>query len=295
MKTQSANGKLVLADTHIVFSYAQKTAIISFAEQSMRFIKKQHPDIRRVSSVTVAHWNEFMESKASVCSTATLSQYATKIRKLSRCVNHCYNISTDWATGLHVPKSNKTPDGKPLRVQQMERGDFDAIIGYIYASGLKTRAVYAWELTARFGLRVSGTENILARNVHLGNPGRWGFGQLDIIEKGGRQRYIDVMRADDRAFLERLIAGKRPDDHLVGITRGAINRELNRVMVKLDLKHKYPVTGEHSIRKLYAQTCWDFCLAKGMSPKKTFEHVNVQLGHSKTRKELLRLYVRDMT
>jgi hypothetical protein len=94
----------------------------------------------------------------------------------------------------------------------------------------------------------------------------------------------------------RWIGGKEPGDQLVGIDKGSINKVLNRTMTSLGLKSKYPKTGEHSIRKLYAQTCWDNCRSRGMSVKQAKAYANEQLGHIQKHDDaLLYIYVRDMS
>jgi hypothetical protein len=296
IKASSKTGKPIVDDTHIVFSIRAKKDLCDLAAQAARFIKENHPDIQYVRDVRVEHFVEFLESKAAICSTATLNQYGTKIRKLARCVNHRFNLNVDWSTSLRVPTSEKTPDGKRQRTQQMKRADLDKLITYARDPGKSTNAVVAWELTARLGLRVQGAADIRVSNIHLDRPGRWGYGQADIVEKGGRHRNIDVLTADDRSFLEKLIEGKEPNTKLIGIKAGSINKALNRAMHALELKSEYPSTSEHAIRKLYAQTCWNLVRARGMDVKNAKAYVNAQLGHSRIRDDkLLRIYVSDMS
>ena len=173
-----------LEDTYHVFSYAQRKALRDLANQAFRYVKAQHPDIRLIKDVTVDNINEFLESKVSSCSTETLKQYASKFRKMARCINRVYRVSVNWDEGLVVPKSLITPNGERQRTQQMAKDDYKAIMDRANAS--RSKATVAFQLTARFGLRVEGNAKIKAKNVHLDRAGKWGFGQVSIREKGGK-------------------------------------------------------------------------------------------------------------
>lgn len=295
LKTTTVSGRKILENTWRIFSYAQKDALIDLASPAMRFTKQNHPEIRLVRDVTVEHWNEFLQLKAKSCSTATLKQYCTKIRKLERCVNHHYGVHVNWSTKLRAPASEKTPDGSRLRIQQMTNEDFEALINWAKRPEAKSVAFIGWELSARFGYRVSGAARARVKDINLENTGKFGFGQIHIIEKGARHRDVDIRSKEDREFIEEIIADRHPDDKLVGITADSIDRHLYRAMDVLRMKDRYPVTAEHSIRKLYAQSLWYQCRAAGMTRKECIGYCNEQLGHNRTRDvQLLNLYVHDM-
>ena len=282
-----------LADTYHVFSYAQRRDLLDLSSQALRYIKTHYPEIRFVKDVKVIHLNEFLKSKASTCSTETLKQYGTRLRKISRCVNHFYRVDTDWSNSLKIPESLITTEGERQRKQQLTREDFDLIIKRSASSDSK--ATIAFELSARFGLRVEGAAIIKAGNVHLDREGQWGFGQVFIREKGARPRDIDIMSAGDRDFIKNLATDKKANELLVGIKKNSINKQLTRIMTELGIKGKYPKTATHSIRKLYAQTCWDKCRTEGFSVREAIRYVNTQLGHNETRdRQLLSIYVANM-
>lgn len=296
MKKKSKSGKRHLDDTWHIFSYAQRKGLIELASQGMRFIKAAHPEIRLVRDVLAGHWNEFLAAKSETCSTRTLEQYCSKIRKLGRCVNHHYHADVDWHSKLRAPTSLITPYGEEQRVQQMTREDFNALIKWAHRPGAKSVAYIGWELSARFGYRVAGAAEARMRDIHFEREGHFGLGQVHIVEKGKREREVDIKTTEDRTFLEKLIAGKALEDKLVGLAAGSINRQMHRGMEALRMKEKYPLTAEHSIRKLYAQELWNQCRSEGMSPQDCISYCNAQLGHSQTRNvELLKRYVHDMT
>ena len=286
------SGGRFLELTHKIYSFKNRNALLNIVNQGMPFIKERYPHIRFVRDIPVGAWSEFLESKEATCSTATINGYATRIRKLARCISHHFNCSVDWTKGLTVPTSEITPDGRRLRDKQIELEDYLSCMAYATRPGTSSKAPIAWELSARFGPRVSGASKATVSDVYLGDEGMFGLGQLHVNEKGGRDRMIDVRTLEDREFLENLVRGKTPDTLLVGITAGAVNKALNRTMEALGMKDKYPETRVHGLRKLYAQRCWDDNRRNGMSYKDNVAYVNLQLGHSATRDtKVLRVYV----
>ena len=177
----------------------------------------------------------------------------------------------------------------------MQREDHELITDYIRESGSKSKAVPAVLIGAMFGLRVEGTARIKACNVHLDAKGLWGFGTVDITEKGNKNRTIDIKSAADRKVIEGLIEGKAPEDRLVPIKKDSVNKFMNRVMTKVGIKEKYPETSIHSFRKMYAQETWNNYRKKDHSWDEALRYVNRQLGHGEERnKKLLAVYVKDM-
>lgn len=295
-KQPTVAGKLALPDnTPYIYSIEYKDELLALSSQAMTFIKKHHPKIKLLKNITVEHWNEFLTEKARTCSTTTLERYTSNIRKFNRNINHIYRINIDWHSGLRAPTSQVTPDGDLLRIQQMSREDFSAIIKWMTRPAGRSLAYIACELSARFGHRVAGAADAIVEHIHFDKPGRYGFGQVYIREKGGRPRYVDIKSLDDRQFLQKLTEGKSPGDKLVGIKKDSINKQINRAMTALGLKKYYPETSEHSIRKMYAQETWDQARNSGMSRSDAIRYCNEQLGHSATRDvSLLKRYVHNM-
>ncbi|MDL2220613.1 integrase domain-containing protein, partial [Eubacteriales bacterium OttesenSCG-928-N14] len=179
------------------------------------------------------------------------------------------------------------------RVQQMERADYVKILQE--SKNRKSFAPIAFEIAARIGARVEGTVRLKAKDVYLSKDGRWNLGQVKLLEKGGRSRYVDIRTQDDRNFFEKLIAEKESDAQLVSISKGAIDKQLTRIMKVLGIKEKYAHTAMHSLRKLYAQETWDLCRQSGMSYDQALMYLNEQLGHGKHRDvKLLAVYVKNM-
>ena len=281
-----------------VFSDNHKHGLKSFSSQMARFMRENYPAIKLASKIRARHWNELFEIKAVVCSTKTLELYRSYVKKLEICVEKHFKLKypLNWTKGLILPESIKTPSGELLRVQQMSRRDYAKIMGYAQRAGAWSRAPVAWELSARFGLRVAEAADIRADNVHLDECGKWGRGYIDIWGKGKRYRKIDIRTKEDRDYIIKTTVNKNPETKIVGLKKDAINAQLERVMKTLKLKSKYPVTGVHSIRKLYSQETFRWVQQeKKMTEKEAAKYVNNQLGHSEERDEdLLAINVKDV-
>jgi len=291
-------GSGYMPKTPWIFSDNHKQGLKDLSSQFAKFMQESYPNIKLLMHVKARHWNEFFKIKAVTCSTRTLGTYQSLVNKLELCVEHHFNLkrSLGWSKGLVVPNSIKTPTGELLRVQQMTPRDFEKILKYAQREGTWSRAPIAIELSKRFGLRVEECADICAKNVYLHKKGEWGFGSIDIYGKGKRHRDIDVLSQDDREFLERVTNGLKPDDKIVGIEKDSINWQLWSIMKDLKIKHKYPHTATHSIRKLYSQNLFRFLIEeKKFTEKEAMEKTNNQLGHSDERDEdLLAVYVKDV-
>jgi len=281
-----------------VFSDNYKDGLKAFAFQMAKFVNKNYPLIKLLSKIKAKHWNEFLKIKAVICSTKTLGLYCSYINKLEECVEEHFKLKypLKWTDGLILPESIKTPSGELLRVQQMTLKDYNKILEYVLRGGTWSRAPVAISLTKRFGLRVQECSDICAKNVHLDEVGRWGHGFVEIWGKGNRYRKIDVLTNEDREYLKEVAAKLKPEDKIVGIDAYSINQALRRACKALGIKKKYPVTGIHSIRKLYSQLTYRFVQSeKGMTEKEAMQYVNAQLGYSEERDEdLLAIYVKDV-
>jgi len=216
------------------------------------------------------------------------------MRSNGRFVNKFFRTANvEWIDKrVIVPKSGKTRKNERLRDMQIEVEDYEKCLAYATRPGAKSPAYIGWELSVRFGPRISGTGSVRVRDVRLDLNGKFGFGKIVFCEKGNRTRFTDVRSEDDRKFLEELIRGRAPDELLVGITDTAINKALNRTLHALGLKHKYPQTSVHGLRKLFAGRCWDENRANKVSYYDNVEDVNFRLGHGILRNvKLLKVYV----
>jgi len=281
------------ADQSKIFSMEHRNSICATAKQFGAFLKSEYSDVRIVKNITVDMVNAFLDSKAETCSTKTLKKYTSHIDKIALCVNanpHYGGRNVDWKEGRIVPESIKTPDEESVRDgKAFDRADYNKILEH--GKSTRSEAWKAWELSARFGLRVEGCEKITANMVNLDVQGKYGFGQIELryqdsrkgIEKGGRARVIDIRTSDDAAFIKSLCNGKAPSDRLIGLKRGTINNELNKAKIACKISNAYVYSGVHGIRKMWAQNLWNTNKVENMSYRENIRYCNNQLGHGDKR------------
>jgi|GEM_PF-3167091 len=298
IKTNESSSGFLVTNPWI-HSDEYKDDLKAFTLQMANFVKENYPATKYLTRIKSYHWNHFLETKVSTCSTKTLNLYHSYICKLELSAEQFMNLKhpLKWSEKLIRPESLKTPIGELLRVQQMSVKDFNKVMAYTQQKKARwSKASIAFELSRRFGLRVAECADICVNNVFLNEPGKWDNGYITIIGKGKRFRKIDIRTTDDRAYIVNAIDGLDPDDKIVGIDKGSINKELWRIMTFLKIKQKYPVTGIHSIRKLYSQETFRWVQKeKKMKEAEAMRYVNAQLGHSEERdSDLLAVYVKDV-
>ncbi len=270
---------------HIVFSYNEKNSLQQVAYEFKGFMRENHPDIKLIKEVKADHWQGFLNLKSQSCSTATLKNYVSRIGKLQILCQNKFKFKCDWKDGILAPSSQKTPDNAKQRVQVMDKEDLIKVLAY-GRSHCTSKAVSAIDICYRFGLRDAEAARLKVKDVDLQK------GTLHVIGKGGRHRTLPI-RQEDRQILEKLCKGKNVGDSLFDIKAASINQQLNRILKKLGLKSKYPLTSIHAIRKLKAQELWDQKAKTGCTKKEAMNYVSQYLGHGKGRYDILNTYVHN--
>jgi len=284
-----------LQDCAFIYSYAMYHNLLDFSDSFCNWLREKGRQHRLLKDIPAEAWNDFLEDKSAKVGLITLKNYKSRINTWEKVINAAFKTKLDWSQHLILPHKLNQEETEIKRIQQMQREDFNKIMSHITRTKSRSRAITALELSARFGLRVEGTSRIRPTNIHLDTPGLWGYGTIDITEKGNRRRIIDIKTQADREFLKSLIQGKPPDTPLVLIQKDSVNKYLNRTMTAIGIKERYPETSIHSIRKMYAQETWDNCRRQGHSWDEALRYVNRQLGHGEERnKALLGVYVKEM-
>lgn len=229
-----------LKDCAIIFGYSTLYNLRDFAYSFCRWLDANDRRHAFLKDVPVEDWNDFLEHKSKHVGYITLKNYESRIRTWEKIVNAAFNADIRWSDGLVRPYMLSAEEQEIQRVQQMQREDYEILMDYIREKNLTSQAIPALEIAAMFGLRVEGTARIKVSNVHLGTEGLWGFGTVDITEKGKKNRMIDIKSAADQNVIKGLIEGKAPDERLIPIQKGSVNKFLNRVMTKVGIKEKYP-------------------------------------------------------
>jgi len=285
-----------LKDCALIFAYQTYNNLLDLSDSFSNWLRERGCRYRYIRDIPTAEWNNYLEYIASKKNNySTLTNYKSRINTWEKIINAAYGTDINWSASLELPYKPTDEEKEIQRIQQMQREDYDLLMDYIREKKLTSKAIPALEIAAMFGLRVEGTARIKVCNVHLDTKGLWGFGTVDITEKGNRHRVIDIKNEDDRKVIERLIEGKTLDDRLVPIKKDSVNRFLNRIMTKTGIKERYPETSIHSFRKMYAQETWSNYRDMDHEWDDALRYVNRQLGHGEERnKTLLGVYVKNM-
>lgn len=266
-----------------VCSFNEKRSLQEVAYQFKDFMQKNFPQIKMIKDVKSDHWQAFLNQKSKTCSTATLKNYVSRIHKIEHLCNNKFRFTSNWKDDILTPQSEKTPKEEKLRIQTMDKKDLEKVLDYGYKHCV-SKAIPAIELCYRFGLRDAEVARLTVSCIDFEKK------RLHVIGKGGRHRYLEIKEADV-GILKKLCIEKTNNDKLIGIKADSINQQLNRILQKLDLKKKYPLTGIHAIRKLKAQEIWNEKRKDGYTKKDTMDFVSQYLGHGKGRYDIINVYV----
>jgi integrase len=268
-----------------ICSFNEKRSLQEVSYQFRDFMRENYPQIKMVRDVQSDHWQAFLNKKAQTCSTATIKNYISRVHKIQVICQNKFKFKANWADGIVTPQSAKTPSNEKLRIQAMGKQDLKKVIAYGYKN-CTSQAIPAIDLCYRFGLRDSEVASLKVSCIDFGKN------SLHVIGKGGRHRYIEIKR-DDVGVLKKLCEGKSKEDKLIAIKADSVNQQINRILKKLNLKSKYPLTSIHAIRKLKAQELWSEKRELGWSKKDTMNFVSEYLGHGKGRYDVINTYVHN--
>lgn len=268
-----------------ICSFNEKRSLQEVSYQFKDFMKENYPQMKMIKDVQADHWQSFLNKKAQTCSTATLKNYVSRIHKIQILCQNKFRFEGNWKDGILVPQSKKTTAGEKLRIQAMDKDDLIRVLNYGYKNST-SKAIAAIDLCYRFALRDSEVAKLKVKDVNFEQ------GSLHTTGKGGRHRELAI-KTNDVAVLKKLCQDKADQDNLVGIKADSINQQLNRILTKLELKSKYPLTSIHAIRKLKAQELWTQKREEGLTKKDTMNYVSQYLGHGKGRHDVINTYVQD--
>lgn len=270
--------------TPIVFSFAERKNLLDTGHDLGKFLTKNF-DVKMIKDVNSNMIQEFLNTKGNTCSQETLGQYVSRINKLQILINKRYKVCVDWKD-IVTPASKLGP--KKIRDIAMDRTDLNKILDYAYKNNLRSKAIIAIELSARFGLRVSETVKLKPMDIDFNNK------QLTIYKsKGGRTRVLEISSSNDLNYLKSIIQNVESNKNIVDIKKDSVNMFLVRMEQKLGLREKYSgsKSGVHAIRKMFAQEQYDRFRNLGLSKKESMDVVSKILGHGKNRNDVIKAYV----
>lgn len=264
-----------------IYSYRQKDDVVDTAKSLLGYLKVNYPDVKMAYQIKGEMVQEFLGSKQ--VRKSSWEHYRDRLQKLEHILNNKFHIGLDW--GLGEAKAINLVTEK-LRVVEMDENELKEAIRYKEDFGRPCKSLDALKLCEMFGLRSNEPRRLVASNVDLLNN------ELTVYGKGGRRRVIPI-KEEDKAFLESLIRGKKPNEKICDITGKAINKYLHEGLSACGYDEKYndAKTGVHAIRKMVAQREYDARRNNGESQEQALAWVNLYLGHSEDRTSLNAVYV----
>lgn len=255
-----------------IFSYSSFNSIRETSKQFAGFLKKE--GVTRADQVTPTLVNAFMEEKAANCNNNTLTKIKTHLESLGRFCSRRWGVEaanfspTGRFEGL---KAQNIKVGRPM-AQKAIQTILEGLESHGRAGQRTARAV---RLIRGTGLRIQECAYQKPADCHPDERGLFGFGYIDVSEpKHGRPRRIHLVSAAGREAVKEAMAHAK-DGRLFQCTTKTLQNSLaaaKQAIPGLDLQ------GAHSIRKAWAQECYDFYRERH-TRREAIQFVNTQLGH----------------
>ena len=268
------------------YSYGTFKGRLDTAKQFGSYMERQHPEIKLAREITRDHINDFLITKAETCRNDTLRTYSSNLRSL------CKEIDKTYHCKLGIKERDivtPTVEREPIRTVAMDKEDFARLRESYTTDSLGDRAL---ALERACGGRCEELVTIKGKDIFIEHDRA-----IVHIEqgKGGRERDVYVKDKDSIRELAHIKEITRDNERVCPIKKDSLHRSLERHMKDIGIKHKYPNTSVHAMRKEWAQRIYDQCRAEGMSKLQAIQYVNDQLGHGKDRDVLLLgRYVQNM-
>lgn len=269
-----------------IFSHQSYSSIEATAKDFTNFLKAEH--ISRADQVRPEHINAFLELKARTCNNNSLVKIKTHIESLGAfCAKRYKSVNSEnFSPTIKVTsdKANNVKFNNPMTKEQ-----YKTLLNNL-ENGTKSdkRDARALRVIAGTGMRADEVCKQKVADCHIDARGRFGYGYITVTDpKHGRSRDVHIVSREGREAVKNAIENA-VDGRLFNIQAKTLE---NRVANSTQGIDGYKMKGCHSVRKLFAQECYDFFRLRH-TKKETIQFTNEQLGHSANRDvSELRTYV----
>lgn len=270
-----------------IYSYSERDALHGMANRFATWAKEERPELRHVRDITYEDKAAFLEScRTQGCSPATLRAYEDRLDKIGHCCNHMYkssNVTYMSESYCRTVQRDRDRYEYRVRTQVMTPEHYSAIRSTCTRECVSRDAL---DLSREFGLRAREAVSVRVEDVRED--------ALHVIGKGGREREIPVVTEQQKNLLNRLMQGRTLEERLCPVTTGTYQNYLRDHMIRAGVSDEYPQTGNHSIRKMWAQEQYVLCRNKGLSPEESAGVVTQLLGHGSNRGDLIEVYLKEV-
>lgn len=269
-----------------IYSYSEFKNLTQTAHEFSQFVKENYPYIKMVRDITPEHAVAFLNSKLHTCRPTTIKQYASRLEKLSICVNYRFACNTSY----HTVVNTKGKIGKVRSIATVKE-DYDKMIRTFKTDCVSKRAIM---LARHTGLRVDALSRIKAGWFNPQDR------TLTVYHDKGGKTYTKHLNDQAYELLKQYTKYKKDNQYIFPnrshkghIQADSINKTLKEHYIKAGITdYKDHKTGIHAIRKLYAQELLEECLQKGMSQQKAENYVSHELGHGNNRRDVIQTYTK---
>lgn len=264
------------AQKTVIFSNEYRKGIVSTAFDFVRFAKSEL-GCKTIQDLSRAV-QPFLESKADSCTYATLAKYSSELKKISYILGQDFNCKI----------GNMKLDDSVKRAIPMTRSDYDKLME---APKQKNAASYkGLKIAGLTGLRVDSIPWLKVEDLRDNGT------KLFISHaKGGRQ-WIIPLNQEAQSYFKEITKGLKRGQYIITgtekrLSTDSLAKAFDRARDKAGLtRYKDHNTAFHSIRKMWATET--YLERKSLiGEQRAKETVLRDLGHSETRKELIKIYI----
>lgn len=267
----------------VIYSYTAKRNIKDTGVDLAKYCKKNF-NIKRLDQIRHEHIQQWLDSKASTCTKATLEQYHARLRKLEEIVKFKYRKSDfHWRTSeIQRPISHKHDE--KIRILKFEKEDYEKLMRFYKdpKNKRRTEAIKAIFLSFNYGLRADGSDTLQVRDIDLKSM------KFTVTEKGGKRRTLAI-KSEHKNKFEEFIENKKESDYVITIKNKSIIKGVRSLVDASGLGEKYPrySGGLHSMRKYNATELYYDQKKQGKCDREAYDIVSKHLGHGKKRDKML--------
>ena len=231
-----------------VYSIERMRNLRETAAHFAKFMKTHYPEIKQVDEILPHHvqaWlNENTLNGKSRWTRRTAYTERSNIQQLFARAKVVYPSVAIDLSKLWLPE-DALPTEK--RIFAFSKEDLNLLRKSFADRDSKACGRTAIELTYRAGLRVKEIERLSPERINLDD-------KIIEIRKGAKNgKYRDVpIRAKHMAYFSDLKERTKNKPTVTGASAKSINDSIRAEMKRVGISEKYPCTGIHAIRKLYA-------------------------------------------
>lgn len=255
------------------------------------FLEEYYPEVESAIQISQVHYQAFINKNIGNWTTKTAKDKKDSLKTISAIIDNAFGSNTEWRD-LIIPEGAKAFS---IREGAMEREDFEKILNNLESNHPRSQAIKALYIVEKTGMRIKEITSLSYTNIDVSNM------RINITEgaKNGRKRVIPI-KNEDMCFWMKMRDESEKYFRLTGnpyvtcgVKRESIDKMIRISMREVGVSEKYCDTN-HAIRKMVAEELYQGYKNQGLSKDEALGKVMNILGHSSTRKDLRKVYIRKI-